>query len=79
MRRLGLLSLLIVLLCGAGTPPRTLPESGGDTFSIKEVFGVSHPNQVIDFDLTQPIDPTETSLVDDRGVDVSYQVLGGGR
>ena len=79
MRRIGLLSLLIILLCGAGTRPRTVPESGGDTFSIKEVFGVSHPNQVIDFDLTQPIDPTETSLVDDRGVDVAYQVLGGGR
>jgi len=56
-----------------------MPQSGGDAFSIKEVFGVSHPNQIIDFDLTHPVEPTSTTLIDAHGVDVAYQVLDGGR
>ncbi len=68
-----------MLLLRAGIRPSTEPESRGETFSVKERFGVSHPNQIIDFDLTQTIDPTSTSLADARGVEVPYQVLDGGR
>src|SRR5262249_24437175 len=47
------------------------------TFSLKEVFGVSHPKQLIDFDIAQTIDPHSTYMIGPDGVEVPYQLLQG--
>src|SRR3712207_1760596 len=58
----------------AAAPPREVQR-----LSVREAFGVSHPEQVIDFDLSQPIDAASTSLLDAGGKDVPYQLLRGNR
>ena len=45
------------------------------TFSLKEAFGVSHPKQIIDFDLQQNIDVKSTYLIGPEGSEVPYQLL----
>ena len=72
---LPMLAMLLLATAGSSASPPKAPR----TFSIKEVFGVSHPEQIIDFDLAEAIDPTSTSLIDARGVEVPYQLVGGGR
>jgi len=73
---LPMLTLLLLATAGSSASPLT---ASNRTFSIKEVFGVSHPEQIIDFDLPEAIDPTSTSLIDARGVEVPYQLVDGGR
>ena len=54
------------------------------TFAIQERFGVSHPDQVIDFDLGEKIDPAHAHMIG-PGVDgsadrpVAFQLLEDGR
>lgn len=48
-------------------------------FSLRETFGVSHPMQLVDFELAQSIDPRSTSLTDAQGSEAPYQVLRDGR
>ncbi|MGE0609612.1 MAG: hypothetical protein AB7O62_21150 [Pirellulales bacterium] len=48
------------------------------TLTIEEVFGVAHPEQIIDFDLKQPVDAKNCRLVDDQGQEAAYQLIDGG-
>lgn len=48
-------------------------------FTVAEAFGVDHPDQIIDFDLDQPVDPAQTRVVGPEGEEVPYQLLEGGR
>ncbi|MHB9024909.1 MAG: hypothetical protein ACYC7E_12160 [Armatimonadota bacterium] len=71
-----LISALLPALCGpiAAQGPKPLA-----TFSAQEVFGVPHPEQVIDFDLPAPVDPKTTYLIGPNGNEAPYQVLEGGK
>src|SRR5438093_429255 len=49
------------------------------TFSLKDIFGVSHPNQLVDFNVTKTIDPYSTYMLGPDGVEVPYQILPGNK
>jgi len=49
------------------------------TFTLAEHFGISHPDQIIDFDLNQPVDPALSRLLDAQGREVLYQVSSDGK
>ena len=44
-------------------------------FELREWYGVSHPEQIIDFDLKQPIDSSQCAMLGPDGKEVIYQVL----
>ncbi len=46
--------------------------------TIEERFGVSHPLQVIDFDLDRPVTKDEVHVLGPNGAPVAFQVLEGG-
>ncbi len=48
-------------------------------FPLREVFGVSHPAQVIDFDCEKKIDPGEYRVLNQRGEELPCQVLRDGK
>src|SRR5438105_4495292 len=68
--------LCFVILIGTGpgvdvgTTPRPVR-----TFSIREHFGVSHPRQIIDFDLEETVDGQHFYMSGPDGAEVPYQVL----
>ena len=43
-------------------------EPGAAPFVLREMFGVSHPDQIVTFDLSQSVDPQRTVLVDRKSV-----------
>src|SRR5262245_49727517 len=50
-----------------------------ESFEVQEHFGISHPKQIIDFDLEAPAVPSAVHLVDDAGRAVPFQLLAGGK
>ena len=50
-----------------------------EVFEIQERFGVSHPNQIIDFDLTEKIDSANTFMIGLEGEETVYQLIEGGK
>ena len=42
------------------------------TFTVKEAFGVTHPDQIIDFDLNQTINPASAYMIGPDGTEVPY-------
>ena len=54
----------------AQTPNGTLIQS----FTIKEFFGVAHPNQIFDFDFAGSVDWTKAYMLGPAGNEVPYQV-----
>ena len=48
-------------------------------FTIQEAFGVSHPDQIVDFDVAADVDPASAYLVGPDGREVPFQLLEGGR
>ncbi|MCL4203548.1 MAG: hypothetical protein KJ000_13680 [Pirellulaceae bacterium] len=54
-------------------------EPGAAPFVLREMFGVSHPDQIVTFDLSQSVDPQRTVLVAEDGSEVPYQLIDGGR
>jgi hypothetical protein len=69
------LALVGVVTAGSPADEGVLLES----FSVREAFGVSHPRQVIDFDLAQPVDPRNAYLLDEEGNEAAYQLLRDGK
>lgn len=49
------------------------------TFVLQEMFGVRHPDQVIDFDLSTTVDPANSYLLGPGGSEVPYQILSSNR
>lgn len=47
--------------------------------TLREVFGVPHPTQIVDFDLPAPLDPAEIHVVGPEGTRVPFQILSGRR
>jgi hypothetical protein len=50
-----------------------------ETFTIREEFGVSHPHQIIDFDLHSKPDPHNSYVIGPDGTEVPFQLLRDGR
>ncbi len=49
------------------------------TFILEEHSGVSHPDQIVDFDLDIDVDPENNYLVGPDGEEVPYQILEDGK
>ncbi|MGD0362295.1 MAG: aryl-sulfate sulfotransferase, partial [Bryobacteraceae bacterium] len=62
---------MLLLLAAAFAPIQT--------FSIQELFGVTHPPQVIDFDFHKPIDPDRAYMIGPQGMPVPFQLLHDGK
>ncbi|MHB9133682.1 MAG: hypothetical protein ACYDBB_21675 [Armatimonadota bacterium] len=77
--RFSLLLLTVLMLFGTAFCAQPSGGKGPLTFTIKEAYGVSHPMQIIDFDLQQKINPRNTYLVGPDGAEVPYQLLEGGK
>lgn len=77
---LAALALLTWLSCplrpcfGAGLDSRVL-----QTIEVHERYGVSHPMQIIDFDLDATADPATMHVLDEGGRAVPFQLLDGGK
>ena len=66
-----------LVLAGSGMAPTA---SAGDlqTFEVRERYGVSHPEQVIDFDLREKAVAGKVHVVGPTGEPVAFQLLDGG-
>jgi hypothetical protein len=58
VRILGLAVTVVVTLRGAFLPAQQI-----EAFAIKEHYGVSHPDQIIDFELNRKIDAANAHMV----------------
>ena len=78
-RRSGAVSVILLALaaCG-GMSLQVRADTLLQTFTLKDNFGVSHSNQVVTFDLAQPVVATNCYLLDGSGAELPYQVLSGG-
>lgn len=87
----GMLLMPVLVLLSACQQPETPPAAAVDaesrqlpqTFTLTEHFGVPHPDQIIMFDLEQPLESGSavTTMAIDAGdaVEVPCQMLAGGR
>ena len=72
--------LLMLVILGSFSPLHAQQsESLIQTFALKEAFGVSHPHQIIDFDLANNIDLKSAYMLGPDDVKVPYQVLHNGK
>ena len=62
-----------------GSPPSPVPRNAIQSFTLTEAFGVSHPKQIVDFDLGRRVDASACRLVDAASNEVPYQLLEDGR
>ena len=67
------LTLLVVMLLPACAQPTA------QTFTLHEYFGVTHPEQIVDFDLAKPVDGATRKVVGPEGAEVLHQLLEGGK
>ncbi|MHB9024906.1 MAG: hypothetical protein ACYC7E_12145 [Armatimonadota bacterium] len=77
MRYLPLFIMLALAVTACAQTPR--PKDEVASFTLKEAFGVQHPDQIVAFDLSAPVDPAKSYLLGPAGAEVPYQVLGGGK
>jgi len=47
-------------------------------FVVEDVFGVRHPDQIIDFDLAKPVDPGNAFMLGPDGAETPFQIIEGG-
>ena len=67
---LGLAVVVVVVLGGHPLSAREI-----EAFVIKEHYGVSHPDQIIDFELNERIEPTKAHMIGPTGRQVVFQPL----
>ncbi len=81
MRMHGINTMLMIfaILCTCNGPVWAGEPASPQPFTLTERFGVAYPEQVIDFDLAQPVDATACRLQDAGGQEVAYQLLDGGK
>jgi hypothetical protein len=70
---------LSVLLVGPVFAQSAKPGDEVAKFTLREAFGVQHPDQIVAFDLRAAFDPAKCYLLGPAGTEVAYQVLGGGK
>ena len=73
-------ALLLALTCLASVCSAAEPNGEVmQTLQVEEHFGVSHPMQVIDFDLKQKVDPAQVHVVNESGQAIPVQILDSGK
>ncbi|MHB9132862.1 MAG: hypothetical protein ACYDBB_17475 [Armatimonadota bacterium] len=77
LRWLPYISLLLLTMLGICLPEVAQADTLVQTFTLKELFNVTHQSQVVDFDLNQTL--SSAYLLNDGGQEVPYQVLSGNR
>ncbi len=75
---LPLVSLALLAL-GLCPPPARAAAPPLASFTLTEAFGVSHPDQIVDFDLAQPVEAGKCYLLGSDGKEVAYQILERGK
>jgi hypothetical protein len=68
-----------LLLLSCAWPALAQQEQPLAAFTVQEVFGIAHPDQIIDFDLKSPVDAKNSYLIGPNGREVPYQLLEGGK
>lgn len=76
--RISLIDLLAVLMLFQGTVRGEAPLNL-QTFELHEHFGVSHPPQIVDFDVSITAEPGKLHVVTDDGNPTVFQFLDGGK
>jgi hypothetical protein len=59
------------------TPP--LRAQVVQTFSVQEFFGVSHPDQILEFGLSNSVNPSLSYMIGPGGTEVPYQLVRGNK
>jgi hypothetical protein len=78
--RVAMACIFLARMCLPAAAAEPLPGAADDArFVLTEMFGVSHPDQILTFDLARPVDPQRTVLVTDDGSEVAYQLVDGGK
>jgi hypothetical protein len=78
--RVAMACIFLARMCLPAAAAEPLPGAADDAhFVLTEMFGVSHPDQILTFDLARPVDPQQTVLVTDDGSEVAYQLVDGGK
>jgi len=70
-------TLLFALSCAALLPCVQAAEPL--TLTLRELFGTSHPDQLVEFELKEPVDGATHRLFDETGVEAPFQVIDAGR
>lgn len=73
------LILLIIFILLNITVFTQIPEQSVQSFTIRESFGVSHPDQILDFDLKSKIDADNSYLLGENGIETPYQLIEDGK
>ena len=60
---------------GAAVPPIRTAERAAPALELAEQFGISHPDQIVFFELDRSVDPSRMSLVDGSGQPAAFQVM----
>src|SRR5713226_756595 len=55
-----------------------IPGTPAQTFTLRERYGVSHPEQIVTFDYGKRVDPKQAYMVGPSGEEVPYQLLKNG-
>ena len=72
----GLCQALAAAVCALSVGPvSAVAAEPVQTFTIREHFGVSHPDQIIDFDLNKKIDPANVYVIGPDGQAATFQLL----
>ncbi|MFN3651061.1 MAG: hypothetical protein ACK47B_15915 [Armatimonadota bacterium] len=71
--------LSLLVLSAAHAPLRGAPPPPLRSYSVTERYGVSHPQQIIDFDGAPAGDPRNWYVIGPDGREAPFQLLGGGK
>ena len=75
-----LISGAITFACVLGfSQSGEFPTAPRAVFTLNEEFGVSHPEQIVDFDFSGSIDPDRSYMIGPEGNEVPFQRLSGNR
>lgn len=76
----GRLAAVFIAILFSSSPTRAQDnkEQVLQTFTLREVFGVSHPEQIIDFHLAVKIDPSSSYMIGPDGKETPLSGVAGG-
>jgi hypothetical protein len=72
-------SVLVLAMLVPALLPAAQPDQPIETLVLRETFGVSHPDQVVDFDLAKPAAPGQCHVLGPDEAEVPFQLLDGGK
>jgi len=70
---------ICVLLVLVLSTPAGCRSAQAQTFTYREPFGLAHRNEILDFDLAQPVEAGTRRLLDDQGRETPYQIARQGK